>query len=107
MSAAFETPLDTPIGTLRLFADDDALVTVELPSGAGREQAARAASDHPVLDRAVRQLREYFDGQRTTFDLPLRVAGTPFQRQIWAALSRIPYGETRSYADIAAEVGRP
>ncbi len=107
MSAIFETTLDTPIGTLRLFADDEALVTVEFPGGAGPQAAARSASGHPVLDRALRQLREYFEGQRTTFHLPLRAAGTPFQRQVWAALSGIPYGETRSYADIAAEVGRP
>jgi methylated-DNA-[protein]-cysteine S-methyltransferase len=62
---------------------------------------------HPVLRETERQLAEYFARQRRAFDLPLAPAGTPFQRRIWAALQEIPYGETRSYSQLAAAVGSP
>jgi len=56
---------------------------------------------------ATRQLAEYFQGRRRSFDLPLEVRGTPFQQRVWKALRRIPYGETRSYGEIARQVGSP
>lgn len=62
---------------------------------------------HPVLVEAERQLGEYFAGRRRAFDVPLDFRGTDFQRRVWAALLAIPYGETRSYAEIARAVGRP
>jgi len=62
---------------------------------------------HPVLEEAARQLDGYFAGARRAFDLPLDFQGTDFQRAVWAALLTIPYGETRSYADIARAIGRP
>jgi methylated-DNA-[protein]-cysteine S-methyltransferase len=62
---------------------------------------------HPMLVEAERQLAEYFDGRRKEFTLPLDVSGTAFQRAVWNALSTIPFGETRSYADIAAQIGNP
>jgi methylated-DNA-[protein]-cysteine S-methyltransferase len=108
MSAILETTIETPIGPLRLGAEGDALVDVHLP---GRRRAAGAGSRtdpaHPVLARAHEQLAEYFAGERTRFDLPLRARGTAFQERVWAALAEIPFGETRSYSAIAAEVGRP
>ena len=61
--------------------------------------------DHPVLERTAAQLREYFAGTRRAFDIPLRRQGTRFQLAAWSALERIPYGETRSYADMARAVG--
>ena len=61
----------------------------------------------PLLGQAKQQLAEYFAGQRQAFDLPLRMQGTPFQQKVWAALREIPYGETRSYGQIAAQVGNP
>ena len=60
-----------------------------------------------VLEETQRQLDEYFAGRRQTFDIPLRPIGTDFQHRVWSALLRIPYGETRSYKDIAQTVGRP
>ena len=60
----------------------------------------------PVLEETKRQLTEYFDGQRHTFSIPLHLVGTPFQKQVWRALLGIPYAETRSYKDIAQEVGK-
>jgi methylated-DNA-[protein]-cysteine S-methyltransferase len=62
---------------------------------------------HPHLTRAVAQLNEYFAGRRTAFDLPLDPHGTPFQQQVWEQLLAIPYGETRSYLDLARKLGNP
>ncbi len=61
----------------------------------------------PLLDEAAKQLEEYFKGQRQVFDLPLNPQGTVFQKQVWQALCQIPYGETRSYKDIAEMIGNP
>ena len=58
-----------------------------------------------VLDRAYEQLMEYFEGDRKEFDVPLRTEGTEFQEKVWAALRMIPYGETRTYKQIAAQIG--
>ncbi|MCM1251055.1 MAG: methylated-DNA--[protein]-cysteine S-methyltransferase, partial [Alistipes sp.] len=70
--------------------------------------AARCCGEPtPLLRRAVQELQEYFDGVRRSFDLPLAPAGTPFQQQVWSALLEIPYGETRTYGEIAARIGRP
>ena len=102
--------MTSPVGTLTLIAADDGLAAVlwerERP---GRVRLAAHAADpaHPVLVEAERQLTEYFAGQRRVFTLPLDVAGTAFQREVWAALRAIPYGETRSYRDIAHAIGRP
>jgi methylated-DNA-[protein]-cysteine S-methyltransferase len=98
-----EHVIDSPVGPLRLRAEDDALVAVEFdaaPPDAGDPRA-------PLLAEAARQLRQYFAGERRDFDLPLRPAGTDFQRAVWSALRRVPYAETQSYADIARALGRP
>lgn len=92
----------TPAGILRLCADEQGICGVsfvqrEEPGGTGSE----------LLQRAARELDEYFAGQRRDFELPLSLHGTSFQMQVWAALRRIPYGETRSYAEVAAMVGNP
>jgi methylated-DNA-[protein]-cysteine S-methyltransferase len=60
-----------------------------------------------VLSEAERQLAEYFAGRRTEFDLPLDPAGTPFQQKVWSALRSIPFGETRTYAEVATQIGHP
>jgi methylated-DNA-[protein]-cysteine S-methyltransferase len=68
----------------------------------------RARDDgHPLVRRASEQLREYFAGERRRFDLPLELEGTPFQLRVWNALLEIPYGETRSYGQLARELGVP
>ena len=66
-----------------------------------------ALSPTALTNEAATQLMEYFAGKRRTFSPPLAPNGTPFQKEVWQALSSIPYGQTRSYADIAAQVGRP
>ncbi len=79
--------------------------------GAARERLARVGlpvpGPSPVLTATLEQLREYTEGRRREFDLPLAPRGTPFQRQVWDAVSRIPYGETRGYGELARELGRP
>ena len=98
--------LTTPIGELVLTADDDgALTAVHLPNR--RPETAGWERDDEHLADARRQLTEYFAGERKTFDLPLRPAGTPFQLRVWEALLQIPYGETASYGEIARELGEP
>ncbi len=106
-----EIAVDTPVGTLRLFATPEALVRLHLPASkspiALGDTAGPPPGSHPVLDRARAQLEAYLAGQLETFDLPLAPQGTEFQRAVWRALSAIPFGVTRSYGELAATVGRP
>lgn len=104
------TTLDSPVGKLSLIATDRALVALVWRT----EGHARVPFDlavekprHPVLRETARQLKEYFAGKRRTFDLELEFRGTEFQRSVWAALLTIPYGETRTYGQIAEQVGNP
>ena len=96
------TVYDSPVGPLRLEARDGALVALHLNARPGPEQL-----DDPVLAEATTQLREYFAGTRTSFDLPLQMHGNAFEQRVWAALRTIPYGETASYGEIAEQVGAP
>ena len=95
---------DTPVGTLGLEEEDGALVGLQLP---GQPVPRIACHETPLLAEGRRQLLEYLDGRRRVFDLPLAPRGTEFYRAGWRALEAIPYGETRSYRDIAEAVGRP
>ncbi len=100
----------TPVGELTLIAGDQGLAAVawenERPSRIRAHPELRV-TDHPVLEQAAQQLTEYFNSQRQSFDLPLQFEGTPFQCEVWQALREIPYGETRSYRDIAGRIHRP
>lgn len=93
--------VDSPVGLLRLVAEDGALTGLYF----GGEACAN--DEDEILDRAEAQLKEYFAGERRAFDLPLRPKGTPFQLADWKALEQIPYGETVSYGDIARAIGKP
>jgi methylated-DNA-[protein]-cysteine S-methyltransferase len=98
------TVVETPLGPLTLVGDHDGLHAVYFRGRSGPlDEAARDAG--PFAD-AVTQLEEYFAGERLAFDLPLVLAGTPFQRRVWDVLQTIEYGATRSYGDVAAEIGR-
>ncbi|MFO0629292.1 MAG: methylated-DNA--[protein]-cysteine S-methyltransferase [Polyangiales bacterium] len=102
------TYLVSPVGGLTLFADDRALVAIafnEQLRGSGAD--ARDDPAHPVLTRARAELEEYFAGDRKTFTIPLGARGTAFQQRVWDALAEIPWGETRSYGDIARRIGNP
>ena len=93
--------METPIGNLRITEEDQYLIGVELTD----EDAVDCKSE--ILDDAERQLREYFAGTRKVFDLPLSPDGTAFQRRVWEKLCEIPYGECRSYGDLAGSIGNP
>jgi len=104
--------IDSPIGPLTLVACDGALTGLYMevrghePGQATLGRAAGADAD-PVLAEAAGQLKEYFAGQLTTFDLPLALDGTGFQRAVWTGLCQIPYGETISYGELARRIGQP
>lgn len=72
-----------------------------------KERNVEKAEEDPLLKEAAQQLREYFRGERKEFQLPLQLNGTPFQKAVWKALLQIPYGETKSYQDIAESIGNP
>jgi methylated-DNA-[protein]-cysteine S-methyltransferase len=95
-----QTTISSPIGALRLTVADDGAVT-RVGFGAGD------TSDDARFEPLVTQLDEYFAGERTAFDLPLRQEGSAFEQRVWAELLAIPYGETASYGEIAARIGRP
>jgi methylated-DNA-[protein]-cysteine S-methyltransferase len=104
------TTMRSPLGTLRLYADDDQLVGLYLagePANPGEPVHAAARRRCAVLDHAVAQLAEYFEGRRRVFSIRLAPRGTSFQRLVWTALMRIPCGKTRSYSELARAIGRP
>ena len=99
-------PYESPIGRLVLECDGDVLIGIWLPHE--RRHARNDADDvPPLLKEAASQLDEYFAGERTEFDVQMELDGTGFQREVWSELSRIPYGETISYGELARRVGRP
>jgi methylated-DNA-[protein]-cysteine S-methyltransferase len=100
---------DSPIGPLLLTADDGGLTRLymEVRKHGPYEVQPEWRRDDSAFTEACGQLDEYFAGERTEFDLPLNPAGTPFQRRVWDALKTIPYGEIRSYGEIAEQIGRP
>jgi len=104
MNTTFHTQIPSPIGPLQLIGNGEALQGLYMhpynPPDDWRESA------EPFAD-AIAQLNEYFAGERTEFDLALDMRGTQFQKDVWNALLTIPYGETRSYGEIAKQIGRP
>lgn len=100
--------MNSPVGILKLVAHDQALVAVlwenENPKRVRLAQLIEN-KNHPVLLETQKQLNEYFQGQRTQFDLALDFAGTDFQQKVWQALLTISFGETRSYKQIAEQIG--
>ena len=110
--------VSSPVGELTVFEEDGAIVALEWGRAgesprANKERAVppiggqKRGSQKPsmLLNRAARQLDEYFEGQRKTFDLPLKPAGTPFQRKVWARLAAIPCGATLTYGALAKKLG--
>ncbi|MEL6429965.1 MAG: methylated-DNA--[protein]-cysteine S-methyltransferase [Planctomycetota bacterium] len=104
--------LDGPLGALELEASNAHLVAIRWEgepvserSDASTPRAATRRGSHGVLDEAARQLEAYFAGELRAFDLPLGAEGTPFQREVWSELVRIPYGRTTTYGAIARTLG--
>jgi len=106
----FSRAFNSPVGQLKLVVSDKGLAAIlwekDDPHRVHLNDVVEKA-DHPLLIETERQLKEYFSGARKTFNLELDFAGTAFQRRVWAALLTIPYGETRSYSEIAKQIGMP
>lgn len=104
------TVLDSPVGEITVTSDGESITRVLLPSTAGRPVATDGwlrDDQAPPLAEACRQLAEYFAGTRRAFELPLAQPGTDFQRRVWEELTKIPYGETTTYGEIARRIGQP
>lgn len=106
--APYFTLVPTPLGGLLLTSDGNALTGLYLPSE--REWPVPLGDrqdDLPIFQQAREQLAEYFAGQRKTFSLALSPSGTPFQERVWRELSKIPFGTTASYVEVARRIGAP
>lgn len=102
--------IGTPVGKVGLAASDDAVTRIFFANECGADAKAPESTPEaftPLLRQAAAEMAEYFAGKRRAFTFPLAPEGTPFQRAVWDALRTIPYGETRSYKQIAAQIGRP
>lgn len=109
-SRYFYKTIPSPVGLLTLVANDHGLAAVLWENDDPKRvrlSPLHEDTKHPVLVEAERQLKDYFAGKREKFELQLDFNGTEFQRQVWQALLTIPFGETRSYAQIAEQIGNP
>jgi methylated-DNA-[protein]-cysteine S-methyltransferase len=108
MPVTYWHQMNSPVGALLLAGDATALTKVYFQSGRHPQQPAPEwRRDAAAFAGAVRELEEYFAGERRTFSVPLAPRGTPFQLSVWQALRAIPYGETLSYGDLACRLGCP
>lgn len=106
----FFKEISSPVGKLKLVASDGALVAIlweKEKLGRVRLDEMEVSDKHPILIRTENQLKEYFTGKRKVFDLPLAPIGTSFQQMVWNELRQIPFGETRSYGELATKMGSP
>jgi methylated-DNA-[protein]-cysteine S-methyltransferase len=102
------TIVDSPLGPITLVASNGVLSGLYM-DGQRYVPLAESFGEHDIalFEDASRQVKEYFDGSRSTFDLPVTLRGSPFQRQVWQSLQEIHFGETISYGELAVWVGRP
>ena len=111
MSTRFYTKCSTPIGSLFIVSYENHIVAIYLGEADLYNEEDMAIVDYmpedPLLNEAENQLNEYFRGERKEFDLPLSQQGTEFRMSVWDVLAKIPYGETRSYQNVAEAVGNP
>ena len=98
--------MSSPLGNILIKASAKGVTSVELLKS-GQEKNKPLASSNPHLELASLQLKQYFEGQRKKFDVPLDLDGTEFQKKVWKQLTKIPFGRTQSYSEIALKVGRP
>ena len=99
------TIVESPLGVLTITAQDGYVCTIGLAKDGSGEISTESA-DSDVLRQAAREVNEYLAGERTEFTFPMRAEGTPFQQKVWRALREIPYGQTRSYGEIASTIGQ-
>lgn len=98
--------VNTIMGRIRIQESRGRIILLEFVN-ISNDEINQAGDDSPLLTEAFRQLEEYLRGERKSFDLPLELRGTDFQRRVWQELLKIPYGETVSYKDIAERAGNP
>ncbi|MDP3208776.1 MAG: methylated-DNA--[protein]-cysteine S-methyltransferase [Rhodoglobus sp.] len=98
--------IDSPIGRIEVSGDDDAITSLSIESSGALPGDAFPERSNALLDRAAKELGEYFAGTRANFDLPVRASGTDFQQSVWQQLSEIPFGVVLSYGDIGQATGR-
>lgn len=102
------TTFQSPLGTMTLQANQNGLLGAWFETQTTQpKELGRYTETDVILNDAIVQLNEYFSGERKVFELPLAAKGTPFQQQVWHALTKIPFGETWSYQQIANEIGNP
>ncbi|NYE96340.1 methylated-DNA-[protein]-cysteine S-methyltransferase [Psychromicrobium silvestre] len=105
---AMYTVIDSPLGSLTLLASTEALTGIYFEKHRSRPAKAEwgaAETDHPIFIQAAHQLGEYFAGQRSSFELTTATHGSELQERVWELLKRLPYGQTTSYGELAAELG--
>lgn len=105
-NAKFALVMDSPVGALTLTSDGHALTSL-LFEGSKERPGIDELKPDAIVKETKKQLEEFFARKRKTFEVPLLAEGTDFQREVWGALTRIPYGETRSYAQLAKSIGKP
>lgn len=107
MSGYVHKFIGSPVGQLKLIGDDRGLAAILWENDNPKRVRLQSREDnsHPVLAEAEQQLNEYFSGKRKSFSLSLNPVGTEFQKKVWAALREIPFGETRSYGELAKQIG--
>lgn len=107
-SVIYFSELDSPVGSLTLVGDGEALMGLYMHDQRHRPELPEGAERHDrAFSEAREQLRAYFNGKLQEFDLPLHSEGTTFQRSVWRALQKIPYGVTQSYGELAQRIGKP
>lgn len=92
----------TKIGRIKIAQEGDAIVEINVT-----ESEKESEKETPLIKKTIKELEEYFEGKRKFFDIPISIKGTEFQEKVWKALLKIPYGETKSYEDIAKMIGCP
>jgi methylated-DNA-[protein]-cysteine S-methyltransferase len=107
MKSNFYTTMKTPIGELVLTSSGEEITGLYTPEHSFYEEAKKGVNNPKPFREAVKQLKEYFDGKRKTFELPIASVGTEFQKRIWKSLSGIEFGKTKSYGEIAKSLKTP
>jgi len=97
--------IDSPIGRIAIIGDDEAIDRLEIARDGVLSTDDQEIRSTAVLERAAAQLREYFEGSRASFDIPVRLRGTQFQRSVWQQLQEIPFGQVRGYGDLGRALG--
>jgi methylated-DNA-[protein]-cysteine S-methyltransferase len=98
---------DSPVSTIRIIDNGEAIISIKFLDAHPNLPSETEEKETPLIQEAFKQLSEYFVGKRTVFDVPVDAQGTEFQKRVWDALCTIPYGETRSYKQIASLVHCP